>query len=44
MANQGVLAIEMSKLTDAGKAFKNAIKIEPYFDASYINLADIYRT
>ena len=43
MANQGVLAIEMNKLTDAEIAFKNMIKIEPYFDASYINLADIYR-
>jgi predicted CXXCH cytochrome family protein len=43
MANQGVLAIEMNKLTDAEVAFKNAIKIEPYFDAAYINLADIYR-
>ncbi len=43
MANQGVLAIEMNKLTDAEIAFKNMIKIEPYFNASYINLADIYR-
>ena len=44
VANQGVLAIEMSKLTDAEKSFKRAIKIEPYFEAGYINLADIYRT
>jgi len=42
-ANQGVLAIEMNKLTDAEKSFKTSIKIEPYFEASYINLADIYR-
>jgi tetratricopeptide (TPR) repeat protein len=44
VANQGVLAIEMNRLTDAEKSFKNAIKIEPYFEAGYINLADIYRS
>ena len=43
-ANQGVLAIEMNKLTDAEKSFKNSIKVEPYFEDSYINLADIYRS
>ena len=44
VANQGVLAIEMNDLIQAEKSFKNAIRIEPYFEAGYINLADIYRT
>ena len=43
LANQGVLAIEMNQLTDAEIAFKNSIKVEPYFEAGYINLADLYR-
>jgi tetratricopeptide (TPR) repeat protein len=43
VANQGVLAIEMNNFSEAEKSFKNAIKIEPYFEAGYINLADIYR-
>ncbi|NQY37692.1 MAG: hypothetical protein HRT37_22610 [Alteromonadaceae bacterium] len=43
MANQGVLEIEMNNFSDAEKSFKKAIKIEPYFEAAYINLADIYR-
>jgi hypothetical protein len=29
-ANQGVLAIEMNKLTDTESYFKKSIKIEPY--------------
>jgi tetratricopeptide (TPR) repeat protein len=44
LANKGVLAIEMNKLTDAEKSFINAIKIDPYFETAYINLADIYRS
>lgn len=43
IANQGVLAIEMNQLANAEESFKNAIKIEPYFETGYINLADIYR-
>jgi predicted CXXCH cytochrome family protein len=43
VANQGVLAIEINDLTQAEESFKKAINIEPYFEASYINLADIYR-
>jgi predicted CXXCH cytochrome family protein len=43
MANKGVLAIKMNKLTEAEESFKKAIEIEPYFDTGYINLADIYR-
>ncbi len=41
--NQGVLAIEMNNIAQAEKSFKKAIQIEPYFEAGYINLADIYR-
>ena len=43
IANQGVLEIEMNQLANAEESFKNAIKIEPYFETGYINLADIYR-
>ncbi|PKI16700.1 hypothetical protein CXF71_08550 [Colwellia sp. 12G3] len=43
VANQGVLAIEINDLTQAEESFKKAINIEPYFEAGYINLADIYR-
>jgi tetratricopeptide (TPR) repeat protein len=43
LANQGVLAMEMNNLAKTEESFKKAIKIEPYFEAGYINLADIYR-
>jgi tetratricopeptide (TPR) repeat protein len=43
LANQGVLAMEMNDLAQTEESFKKAIKIEPYFEAGYINLADIYR-
>jgi tetratricopeptide (TPR) repeat protein len=43
VANQGVLAMEMNDLAQTEESFKKAIKIEPYFEAGYINLADIYR-
>jgi tetratricopeptide (TPR) repeat protein len=43
MANQGFIAIEMNQFSEAEQSFKKAIKIDPYFEAAYINLADIYR-
>lgn len=42
-ANQGGMAMEMNQLSKAEKAFKAAIKAEPYFEHGYINLADLYR-
>ena len=42
-ANQGVLAINTNDLASAEKDFKGAVKIDPYFEAGYINLADVYR-
>ena len=44
LANQAVIAMEMNQLSDAEKTFKKAIKVDPYFDVSYINLADLYRS
>lgn len=43
LANQAMLSIEMNQLMSAEKSLKQAITIEPYFEVSYINLADIYR-
>jgi tetratricopeptide (TPR) repeat protein len=42
-ANQGVLAMQMNKPSEAEKAFKGAILVEPYYATGYINLADLYR-
>lgn len=41
--NEGALAIEINNLMAAEKSFQGAIKVEPYFEAGYINLADVYR-
>ncbi len=43
MANIGVMALETNQPNEATKSFIKAIEIEPYFEAAYINLADIYR-
>ncbi|TYK66227.1 multiheme c-type cytochrome [Colwellia echini] len=42
--NQGLLAMETNDAVLAEKKFKETIKIEPYFDAGYINLAGLYRS
>lgn len=42
-ANQGAIAIETNDFLAAEKYFRGSIIIEPYFEASYINLADVYR-
>ncbi len=43
MLNQGVLHFERKEVAQTEIAFKKAISIDPYFEASYINLANIYR-
>ncbi|MDO7085552.1 multiheme c-type cytochrome [Pseudocolwellia sp. AS88] len=42
--NQALLAMSSNNLKAAEKSLVEAIKIDPYFEAAYINLADIYRT
>ncbi|MDG2392877.1 MAG: multiheme c-type cytochrome [Thalassotalea sp.] len=41
--NQGLLEIDKSNYSSAEKHFKEAIRVEPYFDAAYSNLAEFYR-
>ncbi|MFB1037404.1 MAG: hypothetical protein QMC38_18910, partial [Sinobacterium sp.] len=43
LINQAMLAIEMNNLTAAEGSTRKAIEIDPYFDAGYMNLADVYR-
>jgi predicted CXXCH cytochrome family protein len=42
-ANQGALAIDSNNMPAAEKAFQGAVTVDPYFEAGFINLADIYR-
>jgi len=42
--NQAVMALEVNDTLGAEAALKHSIKIEPYFDVGYINLADLYRS
>ncbi|MDT0602504.1 tetratricopeptide repeat protein [Thalassotalea castellviae] len=42
--NQAVIALEVNDTLGAEASLKQAIKIEPYFDVGYINLADLYRS
>jgi len=40
---QGMLKFKRHQLQKAEATFKKAIEIDPYFDSSYVNLADLYR-
>ena len=44
VANKALLALQENDYIDAEKLLKKAMQIEPYFEASYINLADLYRS
>jgi predicted CXXCH cytochrome family protein len=41
--SKGSLFLETNNLGAAESAFKEAIEVDPYFEAGYINLADVYR-
>ncbi|WP_111979964.1 multiheme c-type cytochrome [Algibacillus agarilyticus] len=41
--NQGNIALQQGNVASAIETYLQAIKIDPYFDVSYINLADLYR-
>ena len=42
--NQASLALEVNDMLGAEKLLQETIEIEPYYDAGYINLADLYRS
>jgi len=41
--NQSLVDLQLSNYDDAIVNLRRAIEVEPYFEASYINLADVYR-
>ncbi|MCP3673271.1 MAG: hypothetical protein GY829_02195 [Gammaproteobacteria bacterium] len=41
--NQGMIELRNNESGKAEASFKKAIEIDPYFDSSYVNLADLYR-
>lgn len=41
--NKGILLMNMQQFKPAITALQQSIEVEPYFEAAYINLADIYR-
>jgi len=41
--NRANVMMHQGKLNDAEKAYKNSIRIDPYFENAYVNLADLYR-
>lgn len=41
--NQSLIDIKLGQYNSAIERLKHAIKVDPYFEASYINLLDIYR-
>nr|PMI00079.1 hypothetical protein BCU55_12355 [Shewanella sp. 10N.286.48.A6] len=42
--NTSLIHLKLNQVPQAVKALKHAINVDPYFDASYINLAEIYRS
>lgn len=43
LLNQGGISMARNDLNATEKAFKKAIKVDPYFDSAYSNLAELYR-
>lgn len=41
--NKGNILTYQSKFEEAEKAYKESMRIEPYFTTAYVNLADLYR-
>ena len=42
--NQSLVHIKQNKTAEAIKSLTDSLKVDPYFEPSYINLADIYRS
>ncbi|GAA6186208.1 multiheme c-type cytochrome [Aliiglaciecola sp. NS0011-25] len=43
IVNQAVRSMDIHDIGSAEKQLKRAMDVDPYFDASYVNLADLYR-